>query len=476
MANHFQFVELAREDPGKLALERRTTQFAEIYTGYDADTASAQAGRCLDCGSPYCEWKCPVHNHIPYWLRLVREGRLLEAAALSHQTNSLPEICGRICPQDRLCEGACTLEDGFGAVSIGAVERYITDTAFAMGWVPPVADEPRVQGRVAIVGAGPAGLGCADVLARNGVKAVVFDRHPEIGGLLSFGIPEFKLETRVVQQRRAVLEAMGVTFRLNTTIGVDLSFEQLRNDFDAIFLGLGTDKGITGDLPGGHLPGVHMALPYLIGNAYRVLGYPGGEGYADMAGQRVLVLGGGDTAMDCNRTALRQGASSVTCVYRRDAGNIPGSRRELTNAQEEGVQFLWNTQPLEIVGEGGQVTGLRVVATEAGPVDADGRRRPVPVAGSERVIPADHIILAFGFDTEPPAWLPAGEVNFTADGRLQTVGATGRFAFQTDSPGVFGGGDMVRGSSLVVHAVQQGRSAAAGIMAFLAQPAGSPAS
>jgi glutamate synthase (NADPH/NADH) small chain len=321
---------------------------------------------------------------------------------------------------------------------------------------------------VAVIGAGPAGLGCADVLARSGVAVVVFDRHPEIGGLLSFGIPEFKLETRIVQRRRAILEGMGVTFRLNTTIGVDLDFEQLLGDFDAVFLGLGTDKSITGDLPGSQLPGVHMALPYLVGNAYRVLGYQGGDDYVDMAGQRVLVLGGGDTAMDCNRTALRQGASSVTCAYRRDPASIPGSRRELVNAQEEGVEFLWNTMPLEIIGSE-RVEGLRTVMTEPGPVDAGGRRQPVPVPGSERILPADRIILAFGFGSEPPAWLSPGQTRFTADGLLQTVGERGRFPFQTDDPRIFGGGDMVRGSSLVVHAVHQGRAAARGIMAYLAQ-------
>jgi len=468
MSHDFQFMELARKDPEKLSPEQRKTLFAEIYAGYDSLQASEQANRCLDCGSPYCEWKCPVHNHIPYWLKLVGEGRLMEAAELSNQTNSLPEICGRICPQDRLCEGACTLEDGFGAVSIGSVERYITDTALEMGWTPSVADTPRVHGRVAVIGAGPAGLGCADVLARSGVAVVVFDRHPEIGGLLSFGIPEFKLETRIVQRRRGILEGMGVTFRLNTTVGVDLDFEQLLRDFDAVFLGLGTDKGITGDLPGGRLSGVHMALPYLVGNAYRLLGYQGGDDYIDMAGQRVLVLGGGDTAMDCNRTALRQGASSVTCAYRRDSASIPGSRRELANAQEEGVQFLWNAMPLEITGSE-RVEGLRIVATQPGPVDASGRQRPVPVPASERILPADRIILAFGFESEPPAWLPPGQVRFTAEGLLQTVGDRGRFPFQTDDPRIFGGGDLVRGSSLVVHAVQQGRAAAGGILAYLAR-------
>lgn len=466
MSRPFQFLDQAREEPGKLGPEERTTSFHEIYTGYDQGQASAQADRCLECGSPYCEWKCPVHNHIPHWLKLVGEGRLLEAAELSNQTNSLPEICGRICPQDRLCEGACTLNDGFGAVSIGAVERYITDTAFDMGWSPAVCESGRISGRVAVVGAGPAGLSCADMLARSGVQATVFDRYPEIGGLLTFGIPEFKLETRVVRRRRAILEAMGVRFELNRTIGKDVSIDELLDGFDAVFLGMGTYGGIDGELSGGNLPGVEMALPYLVSSAYQTLDMPGSVDFIDMAGQRVVVLGGGDTAMDCNRTAIRQGAASVTCVYRRDAADIPGSQRELENAREEGVNFLWNRSPLEILGSD-RVEGIRVVKTAPGRPDASGRREPVSVPGSEETIPADRIILAFGFEASPPAWLSPKGVMVDTSGLVQTIGERERFAFQTGNPRVFAGGDMVKGSSLVVHAVYQGRAAARGIMALL---------
>ncbi len=470
MASAFQFLDQQREDPDKIPLKQRTTRFDEIYRGYRQDQAERQSARCLDCGSPYCEWKCPVHNYIPHWLKLVAEGRLLEAAELSNQTNSLPEICGRICPQDRLCEGACTLDDGFGAVSIGAVERFITDSAFEAGWTPaaPAADPD--TGTVAIVGAGPAGLSCADVLARRGIRSRVFDRYPEIGGLLSFGIPEFKLGIDVVRRRRSILEGMGVEFQLDTTVGTDVTLQELLQHHDAVFLGMGAYRGVTGELPGSGLGGVHMALPYLVNSAYRVLGLPGDGSDIDMRGERVVVLGGGDTAMDCNRTAIRQGASSVCCVYRRDADNIPGSRRELENALEEGVEFVWNRTPVEIVGEN-RVEGVVVARTELGDPDADGRHTVRLVRGSEETLPADRVIVAFGFEPSPADWFSASGLVTGSGGLLRTAGSAGRFPFQTDNPQVFAGGDMVTGSSLVVHAVEQGRRAALGICAYLQQRA-----
>jgi len=468
MGSNFQFLDQLRQDPDKLPLAQRKIQFTEIYTGYGPQQAGLQAARCLECGSPYCEWKCPVHNHIPHWLKLVSEGRVQEAAELSNQTNSLPEICGRICPQDRLCEGACTLNDGFGAVSIGAVERYITDTALASGWAPAVPPVDREAGAVAIVGAGPAGLSCADVLARRGIRSRVFDRYPEIGGLLSFGIPEFKLETEVVRRRRAVLEQMGVEFQLDTEIGADIALEELLEEYDAVFLGLGAYRGISGDLPGLELAGVHMALPFLVESAYRVLGLQGGGADPEVQGRRVVVLGGGDTAMDCNRTAIRRGAASVSCVYRRDAANIPGSRRELENSVEEGVEFLWNRVPVAIEGSA-RVEGVRLLRTELGEPDADGRRAVRPVPGTEETLPADRVIVAFGFEVSPAPWFADLGLSAGPDGRVQTVGASGRFPFQTDNPRIFAGGDMVLGSSLVVHAVNQGRLAARGISDFLRQ-------
>jgi len=462
--NALQFLDTPRTDPKKAPVEIRLHDFREIYGQFSADQAATQAGRCLDCGNPYCEWKCPVHNYIPNWLKLVQEGNLFAAAELSHQTNSLPEICGRVCPQDRLCEGSCTLNDGFGAVTIGNIEKYISDEAFKLGWRPDLSNVVATGKKVAIVGAGPAGLGAADILTRNGVKAVVFDRYPEIGGLLTFGIPPFKLEKGVVKNRRDILEGMGVEFKLNTEIGRDLPFETLLADYDAVFLGMGTYTAMRGGFPGEELPGVVQALPFLISNVNRLLGVEkSAEDFIDMKGQRVVVLGGGDTAMDCNRTSARQQAARVTCVYRRDEANMPGSRREVANAKEEGVRFLFNRQPVEIVGDG-KVEGVRVVETKLGPADARGRRKPEPVPGSEEIIPADRVVIAFGFQPSPADWLSTHGIEQLGDGRIKIPGAV---PFQTTNPKVFAGGDMVRGSDLVVTAVYEGRQAAEGILDYL---------
>ncbi|MFP5357763.1 MAG: FAD-dependent oxidoreductase [Gammaproteobacteria bacterium] len=462
--NVLQFMEVSRQDPQKVPAEIRLHDFREIYGQFGADQAASQAGRCLDCGNPYCEWKCPVHNYIPNWLKLVEEGNLFAAAELSHKTNSLPEICGRVCPQDRLCEGACTLNDGFGAVTIGSIEKYISDEAFKQGWRPDMTGVVPTGKRVAIVGAGPAGLGAADVLARNGVKPVVFDRYSEIGGLLTFGIPPFKLEKEVVRTRRTILEYMGVEFRLNIEVGRDLPFQTLLDEYDAVFLGMGTYTSMKGDFPGEDLPGVVSALPFLISNINRVMGIEkSAADFIDMAGQRVVVLGGGDTAMDCNRTSVRQQAASVTCVYRRDEANMPGSRREVANAKEEGVKFLFNRQPVAIVGKD-KVEGVRVVETRLGAPDAKGRRRPEEVPGSEQIIPADRVVIAFGFRPSPAPWLQDFGVQTHADGR---IAITPKSKFQTSNPKIFAGGDMVRGSDLVVTAVYEGREAAEGILDHL---------
>jgi glutamate synthase (NADPH/NADH) small chain len=461
----FQFLDKPRRDGEKTKPVIRIKDYREIYATMGPEQAGEQAGRCLACGNPYCEWKCPVHNYIPNWLALIQEGRLFEAAELSHQTNSLPEMCGRVCPQDRLCEGACTLEEGFGAVTIGQVEKYITDTAFAQGWRPDLSGVVPTDFRVAIIGAGPAGLGAADILVRNGVKPVVFDRYPQIGGLLTFGIPEFKLEKHVVQTRREVMEGMGVEFRLGVDVGRDIPFQQLIDEFDAVFLGMGTYTSMKGGFPGEDLPGVVEALPYLVANVNRNQGWAApGDVFHDMKGKRVVVLGGGDTAMDCNRSATRQGAASVTCAYRRDEANMPGSRREVANAREEGVQFLFNRQPVAIVGDG-KVEGVKVVTTELGPPDASGRRVPVEVAGSEEIIPADNVIIAFGFRPSPSPWFAQFGIDTESDGRIKLAksGPTG----QTSNPKVFAGGDMVRGSDLVVTAVWEGREAAKGILEHL---------
>lgn len=461
-----QFLEVPRATPKKEAAEIRIKHFDEIYGSYDGADAAKQAGRCISCGNPYCEWKCPVHNYIPDWLRLVEEGKLFQAAELSHQTNSLPEICGRICPQDKLCEGACTLNDGLGAVSIGAIERYISDEAFKLGWRPDMSDVIDSGKRVGIVGAGPAGLAAADVLARNGVRSVVFDAYPEIGGLLTFGIPPFKLEKEIVRTRREILEGMGVTFVLNTRIGTDKPFDALLDEFDAVFLGVGAYTPVQGGFPGENLPGVYQALPYLVANNYRQLNVddPGWQ-YVDLQGKDVVVLGGGDTGMDCNRTAMRQGAVSVNCAYRRDESNMPGSRSDVANSKDEGVRFLWNRQPVEIVGNG-RVAGVKLMETKLGEPDSRGRRRPDPVPGSEHVLEADAVIIAFGFRPSPPDWLDGAGVLTLPDGRVR-VDTAGELPFQTTNPKVFAGGDMVRGSDLVVTAVFEGREAAGGICRYL---------
>ncbi|MDJ0910884.1 MAG: FAD-dependent oxidoreductase [Woeseiaceae bacterium] len=460
-----QFLEVPRRDPEKVPAEERIKNFGEIYGEYDAADAAQQAGRCLSCGNPYCEWKCPVHNYIPNWLALIEEGRLFEAAELSHQTNSLPEICGRICPQDRLCEGACTLDE-MGAVSIGSIEKYITDEAVKQGWRPDMSNVIDSGKRVGIVGAGPAGLAAADVLAREGIRSVIYDAYPEIGGLLTFGIPPFKLEKQVVQHRREILEGMGVEFVLNTRIGEDIPFEQLVEEYDAVFLALGTYEYVRGGFDGEDLEGVYDALPYLISNVNRELGIEKDPSdFIDLDGRNVVVLGGGDTGMDCNRTAIRQGALSVTCAYRRDEENMPGSRREVENSREEGIEFLFNRQPIEIVGEG-SVSGVRVVETKLGAPGPDGRRTPEPIPGTEQILPADAVVIAFGFRPDPPSWFTDHGIEALPSGKTR-VKTHGDYAFQTTNDKVFAGGDMVRGSDLVVTAVFEGREAAKGIARYL---------
>jgi glutamate synthase (NADPH/NADH) small chain len=446
------FLQTPRAEPQKIALDERQTVFKEIYRGMVNEQAQSQSSRCLSCGIPYCGWKCPVHNDIPGWLNLAAKGKLFEAAELCHETNSLPEICGRVCPQDRLCEGACTLNTGFGAVTIGSMEKWIVDNAFAQGWRPDLSHVVASDKKVAIIGAGPAGLACADVLARNGIKAVVFDRYDEIGGLLMFGIPEFKLEKRVVKQRREIFKSMGIEFKLNCEIGKDISFESLLNDYDAVFLGTGAEKPVEGDLPGEDAKGVYKALDYLIG-AIRQNNQlsPKGNGLIDLNDQHVVVLGGGDTSMDCVRTAIRQGAASVRCVYRRDEKEMPGSRREVANAKEEGVQFLFEQQPIAIETQNDAVKALKIQHARTGDVSA---------------LNADAIIVAFGYRVSAASWLNEFNVQCDKNGKI-IVGSTGVKTQQTHHARIFAGGDNVRGADLVVNAVAEGRQAAKDIVASL---------
>ena len=464
--NHFQFLDVGRYDPTKKTPEVRKIEFLEIYGEYNQTQASNQAHRCLDCGNPYCEWKCPVHNYIPDWLKLVNEGNIIEAAELCHSTNSLPEVCGRVCPQDRLCEGACTLNDGFGAVTIGSIEKYITEKAFEMGWKPDLSHRKWTDKKVAIIGAGPAGIACADVLTRSGVKSIVFDKNEEIGGLLTFGIPEFKLEKSVVRRRRKILEEMGVKFKLGKEVGKDISFEELYNDYDAVFLGMGTYTSLEGGFNGEKLPGVYKAIDYLISNTKKLLNVGNGKTeHINFKNKKVVVLGGGDTAMDCNRTAIRQGAKSVTCLYRRDEKNMPGSRREVKNAKEEGVIFNFNVQPIDILGNT-KVEGVKTVETELGEPDQNGRRVPISIPGSERIYDADVVIIAFGFRASPAPWFENFNISTQKNG-LVIAEEEQEFKFQTSNKKIFSGGDMVRGSDLVVTAIWEGREAAKSIIKFV---------
>ena len=464
--NDFQFLEVGRFDPNKKNIEERKINFVEIYGDYNQSEASNQSHRCLDCGNPYCEWKCPVHNYIPDWLKLVNEGNIWEAADLCHQTNSLPEMCGRVCPQDRLCEGACTLNDGFGAVSIGNIEKFITDKAIDMGWKPDLSNRVWTNKKVAIIGAGPAGIGCADILIRAGINCDVFDKQPEIGGLLTFGIPEFKLEKSVVRRRRKILEEMGIKFHLNKEIGKDIALKKLFNNYDAIFLGMGTYTSLEGGFQGEDLPQVHKAIDYLIGNTNHLLKFQQKKSnYINFKNKNVVILGGGDTAMDCNRTAIRQGAKSVTCLYRRDEKNMPGSRREVVNAKEEGVQFEFNIQPIEIIGKD-NVEGVKTIQTKLGEPDQNGRQVPVPIQGSEKIFPADEVVIAFGFRANPADWFKDFTIQ-TDEAGLVVAPEEQNLKFQSSNPKIFAGGDMVRGSDLVVTAIWEGREAAKSIIQFV---------
>lgn len=461
-----KFVKTAKETPEKRDATVRTQDFNEIYREYAAQKAAEQASRCSQCGVPYCQAHCPLHNNIPDWLRLTAEGRLEEAYEISQATNSFPEICGRICPQDRLCEGNCVIEQsGHGTVTIGAIEKYITDTAWDMGWVKPIKPAQERGESVGIIGAGPGGLAAADVLRRKGVQVTVYDRNDRAGGLLTYGIPGFKLEKDVVMARVRQLEEAGVEFVLGCNVGTDISFDAIRGKHDAVLIATGVYK--TRDLtdPGADAAGILRAIDYLTVSNRLSFGDEVAEfedGTMNAAGKRVLVIGGGDTAMDCVRTAIRQGATSVKCLYRRDRANMPGSQREVQNAEEEGVEFVWMAAPKGFSGN--PVSAVRVQRMRLGAPDASGRQSPEPIEGGVYEEPADMVIMALGFEPEdlPALWgVPALETT-----RWGTVKASfGTHA--TSLPGVYAVGDIVRGASLVVWAIRDGREAGAEIVRFL---------
>jgi len=459
-----------RGEPDKLSPAARANNFAEIYLPFRPEQAHREAERCLKCGEhSVCEWTCPLHNPIPQWIELVLAGNIDAAVELSHQTNCLPEITGRVCPQDKLCEGACTVRDVAGSVTIGNIERYISDQALAKGWRPDLSGVQPVDKRVAIIGAGPAGLACADALIRRGVSVTVFDRHPEIGGLLTFGIPAFKLDKSLLARRREIFTAMGIRFELNCEVGKDVPLAELLSDYDALFVGVGTYRSMKAGIPHEDAPGVYDALPFLVGNTRQLMGLTSSaeEPFVDTAGLNVVVLGGGDTAMDCVRTALRHGATNVTCAYRRDEANMPGSKKEVKNAKEEGAVFEFNVQPVELVlDDAGRVNGIRLLRTRLGEADSQGRRRPQPIPGSEFVMPADAVIMAFGFNPHAMPWLQAQGVEVDDWGRI-AASVDSRFRYQTSNPQIFAGGDAVRGADLVVTAMAEGRHAAQGIADWL---------
>jgi glutamate synthase (NADPH) small chain len=483
-----KFVTVARDMPEKRPPDLRREDFGEIYAEYAQEKAAEQAGRCSQCGVPYCQTHCPLHNNIPDWLKLTAEGRLEEAYEISQATNTFPEICGRICPQDRLCEGNCVIElSGHGTVTIGSVEKYITDTAWDRGWVKPISPVTERSESVGIIGAGPGGLAAADMLRRAGLQVTVYDRYDRGGGLMTYGIPGFKLEKDVVMKRMDQLADGGVEFVMNCNVGQDISFDAIRGKHDAVLIATGVYKSRDLAGPGAESEGIVRAIDYLTASNRKGFGDEVPEfesGELDAMGKNVVVIGGGDTAMDCVRTAVRQGAKSVKCLYRRDRGNMPGSQREVANAEEEGVEFVWLSAPHGFTAGGahaGAVRGVAVEGTNEGKVagvmvnrmrlgapDATGRRSPEIIEGANYVEEADLVIKALGFEPEelPTLWGIEGlEVT-----RWGTIKADFR-THATSLEGVYAAGDIVRGASLVVWAIRDGREAAEAILDYIGEPA-----
>jgi glutamate synthase (NADPH/NADH) small chain len=471
-----KFVSVERAMPEKRGVDERARDFHEIYADFIDEKAKAQASRCSQCGVPFCQTHCPLHNNIPDWLRMTAEGRIREAYELSQATSAMPEVCGRICPQDRLCEGNCVIEQsGHGTVTIGAVERYLTDRAWEEGWVAPLKAVRELGQSVGIVGAGPAGLAAADLLRSKGYKVTVYDRHDRPGGLLIYGIPNFKLEKEVVERRSRRLAEGGVDFQLSFEVGRDATLEQLRERHDALLIATGVYKARELTAPGVGSQGVVAALDYLIASNRKGLGDEVAafdDGSLNAVGKDVVVIGGGDTAMDCVRTAVRQGASSVTCLYRRDRANMPGSMREVAHAEEEGVVFEWLAAPRAVLGEAAGVSGVKAARMRLGAPDASGRQAPEEVPGADFDLPAQLVIKALGFDPEDlPTLFGAPELKVSRWGTIKADFRT----LMTSVDGVFAAGDIVRGASLVVWALRDGRDAAEAIDDYLRAKVEAPA-
>ena len=462
-----QFIGLKQETPFKRSTSKRKNDFNEIYNEYITDKAKEQSSRCSQCGVPFCQIHCPLSNNIPDWLKLTAEGRLKEAYEISQSTNNMPEVCGRICPQDRLCEGNCVIEQsGHGTVTIGSIEKYITDTAWEKGWVKPVKVKKELKQSVGIIGAGPAGLACAEELRKSGYQITIYDRYDRPGGLLIYGIPNFKLEKSIVERRTKLLRNSGIKFVQNFEVGRDKSLQELRNEHDAILIATGVYKPREINIPGQNLQNIYPAMQFLTSSNKKGLGDKVklfDNGTLNAEGKNVVVIGGGDTAMDCVRTSVRQKAKSVKCLYRRDRENMPGSAREVGNAIEEGVEFIWLTSPKSFIGNS-KVEAVEVYKMKLGEPDSSGRRRPEIEQGSEYNISADLVIKSLGFDPEDlPKLFNAKELAVSQWGTIKINLKT----MQTNLDGIFAAGDIVRGASLVVWAIRDGRDAAEQIVKYL---------
>jgi glutamate synthase (NADPH) small chain len=462
-----KFVQLNQQTPNKRKVNKRIDDFKEIYDEFVHEKAKAQSSRCSQCGVPFCQIHCPLHNNIPDWLKLTAEGRLKEASELAHSTNNMPEICGRICPQDRLCEGNCVIEkSGHGTVTIGSVEKYITDIAWEKGWITPIKVEKEIDQSIGIIGAGPAGLACAEELRKSGYQVVIYDRYDRAGGLLIYGIPNFKLEKNVVERRTRLLKKGGINFCQNIEIGKNISLEELKKKHDAILIATGVYKPREVNLPGHDLKNIFPAMEFLTASNRKGLGDTVknfDNGMLDAKNKNIVVIGGGDTAMDCVRTAVRQNAKTIKCLYRRNKENMPGSSREVNNAEEEGVDFIWLTNPKKFIGSE-KITSVLVEKMKLSDPDSSGRKKPIPIKNSDFQIKADIVIKALGFDPEDlPKLFNDSNLTISNWGTIKV----NLKSMETSINGVFAAGDIVRGASLVVWAIKDGRDVAKSIKQYL---------